>query len=222
MQTQRPHAERSRDLERLLTFIDAIAAVAITLLILPLVELAGEIHSEDDSVSGLIRSHGGQFWSFALSFGVIARVWLAQHRLMSPVVAANRAIVASLVMWTLAIVFLPFPTALLSNGGEQTITKVLYIGCLAASSVCLAVLAVAVQRDSAVRVPGETPTARPALITAILLVLALVIALAVPSTGYYPLFLLVASDLVDYLWRRLITRSDPARRAPPTSRSRSE
>ena len=33
--------ERSRDLERLITFVDAIVAIAITLLVLPLAELAG-------------------------------------------------------------------------------------------------------------------------------------------------------------------------------------
>lgn len=34
---------RSRDLERFITFIDAIVAIAITLLVLPLVDLATEI-----------------------------------------------------------------------------------------------------------------------------------------------------------------------------------
>jgi hypothetical protein len=36
-----------------------IAAVAITLLVLPLVELAGDIRSEYDSVSALIWSNAG-------------------------------------------------------------------------------------------------------------------------------------------------------------------
>ncbi len=201
-------AERSRDLERILTFIDAIVAVAITLLILPLVDLAGDIHSEDDSVSHLIRSHAGQFWAFALSFAVIARLWLAQHSMLRPVLAANRVIVTCLVLWTLAIVFLPFPTALLSNAGSQAITKGLYIGCLAGSSICLSVLAFAVQRDSTVRMPGSTPSARAATITTVLLLLAFVIALTVPSTSYYPLLLLLASDGVEFVWAKITSRRD--------------
>lgn len=203
---QQQRVERSRDLERLLTFVDAIAAVAITLLILPLVDLAGDIRSEDDSVAELIRSHAGPFWAFALSFAVIARLWLAQHRLMRFVVAANHAVVWCLVLWTFAIVFLPFPTAMLSNGGEQSLTKILYIGSLAVSSMCLAVLAAAIRRDSSVREPGETPSVRPAAITAVLLLLALAVTLAVPATGYYPLLLLLASDGVERLWRKLVER----------------
>jgi hypothetical protein len=35
--------ERERDLERFLTFVDAIVAIAITLLVLPLVEVGAEI-----------------------------------------------------------------------------------------------------------------------------------------------------------------------------------
>ena len=91
MQPEEQRAERSRDLERVLTYVDAIAAVAITLLILPLVDLAGEIRSEHDSVSALIRSHAGEFWGFALSFVVIARLWFSQHRLMRPVVTGQPA-----------------------------------------------------------------------------------------------------------------------------------
>lgn len=203
MQPPETPTERSRDLERLLTFVDAIAAVAITLLVLPLVDLAGDIRSENDSVSELIRSHGGQFWAFGLSFAVIARLWLAQHRLMRPVVATNRGILIWLVLWTFAVVFLPFPTALLSNGGEQSVTKSLYMGTLAASSLCLALLAVAIKRDRSVREPGDPPSAAPATVTGVLLAMALVISLLVPSTGYYPLLLLLASDVITSAWRKV-------------------
>ena len=206
MQPEEQRAERSRDLERVLTYVDAIAAVAITLLILPLVDLAGEIRSEHDSVSALIRSHAGEFWGFALSFVVIARLWFSQHRLMRPVVTANRPLLLWLLLWTFAIVFLPFPTALLSTGGEQAITKLLYIGTLAVSSFCLALLAVAIGRDRSVRESDETPPATPAVVTGVLFVVALVVSLLVPSTGYYPLLLLLATDGVISLWRKLIAR----------------
>jgi uncharacterized membrane protein len=36
-----------RGLDRLVTFLDAVVAIAITLLVLPLVELLGEGHDED-------------------------------------------------------------------------------------------------------------------------------------------------------------------------------
>lgn len=206
MPSRNEHGERSRDLERVLTFVDAIAAVAITLLILPLVDLAGEIRSEHDSVSELIRSHSGEFWAFALSFVVIARLWIAQHMLMRPVVAASRAVVLCLVVWTFAIVFLPFPTALLSSGGDQTITKVLYIGTLCLSALCLALLAGAIRRDGSVRDSSGPVSVIPAAVTFALLALAFVIAVFAPATGYYPLLLLVAGDGVTELVRRFAAR----------------
>ena len=206
MQPRDERAERSRDLERVLTFVDAIVAVAITLLVLPLVDLAGEVQSGHDSVSDVISSHGDQFWAFALSFVVIARIWLAQHSLMRPVIAANRTILLCLVAWTFAIVFLPFPTALLPNGGGQAITKILYIGSLTVSSLCLTVLAIAIQRDSSVREPGPPPSILPSAVTCALLLMALVITLVIPSTSYFPLLLLVISDPLIALWRKFVAR----------------
>jgi hypothetical protein len=64
-------AERDRNFDRLLTFVDAIVAIAITLLVLPLVELAPEL-GDDGSVADLLRDHSDELWAFALSFYVIA------------------------------------------------------------------------------------------------------------------------------------------------------
>jgi len=202
----RGQGARSRDLERLLTFVDAVAAVAITLLVLPLVDLAGEVHSSRDSVSDLIASHAGRFWAFALSFIVIARLWLAQHDLMRSVIAQNRAVVACLIMWSLAIVFLPFPTALLPVGGDQAVTKVLYMGTLAIASTFLALLAVAVGRTRSIRETEHGPPVAPAAVTAALFTIALVISLVFPVVGYFPLVLLVATDFAVDAVRRVPRR----------------
>jgi uncharacterized membrane protein len=190
-------------LERLLTFVDAIAAVAITLLVLPLVDLAGQIQSEHQSVSHLISANSDRFWAFALSFAVIARLWLAQHFLMRPVIASSRGMVAWLILWTLAIVFLPFPTALLPGGGEQAITKVLYIGTLTVSSICLSFLALVIRRDPSLHEPGETPSPIPGIANALLFLIALALSLAIPRLSYFPLILLVTADWLTALWARL-------------------
>lgn len=59
---------RTRFFERFLTFVDAIVAIAITLLILPLVELVGENHG---STTDLLRDRQSSFYAFALSFLVM-------------------------------------------------------------------------------------------------------------------------------------------------------
>jgi uncharacterized membrane protein len=204
--TTETSGERSRDLERLLTFVDAIVAVAITLLILPLVDLAGEIHSDHQSVAHLISSNVDLFWSFGLSFAVIARLWLAQHVLMRPVIASSPRMVALLILWTLAIVFLPFATALLPVGGDQALTKVLYIGTLTASSVFLALLAWLIRRNPDLHEPGESPSPVAGVINALLFLLALVLAVLIPGISYYPLLLLVIADWLTALWNRLQQR----------------
>ena len=70
--------ERDRNFDRLLTFVDAIVAIAITLLVLPLVELAPEVR-DGGSVADLLREHADELGAFVLSFYVIARIWLSQH-----------------------------------------------------------------------------------------------------------------------------------------------
>ncbi len=195
--------ERNRDLERLLTFVDAIAAVAITLLVLPLVDLGNEIRSSHQSVWDLVTSHSNQFWAFALSFVVIARLWLAQHVLLRTVIASNRGLSSLLLLWSMAIVFLPFPTALLPAGGEQAATKVLYLGTLAVSSLCLTAMAAIISRNRGLRDTDERPRLTTSVATATAFVLALVVSLVFPATGYYPLLLLMISDPAAALVGRL-------------------
>ena len=59
-------AERERDFDRFLTFVDAIVAIAITLLVLPLVDVAGAY--QGDSATQLLSDSSHQIWAFFLSF----------------------------------------------------------------------------------------------------------------------------------------------------------
>jgi uncharacterized membrane protein len=194
---------RDRDLERLLTFVDAVAAVAITLLVLPLVDLAGLITSNRDSVWQLISTHSGQFWGFGLSFVVIARLWLVQHGLLRTVVAVNRRLIAWLILWTLSIVFLPFPTALLPNAGSETATKILYIGTLTVSSACITVLAFTIATNRDIRDRDESPEVWNSAATTVLMLVALGISLAFPRASYFPLLLIGTADPASAAFRRL-------------------
>jgi uncharacterized membrane protein len=65
-------ARRERDLERFLTFIDAVVAIAITLLVLPLAEAGSEIN-QDETVAEVLREHVVDIFGFLLSFAVISR-----------------------------------------------------------------------------------------------------------------------------------------------------
>ncbi|MFP3380774.1 TMEM175 family protein, partial [Bacillus sp. SIMBA_069] len=68
-----------RGLDRLVNFSDAAVAIAITLLILPLVDAAGQIgHS---SFGEFIDKNFWEIFAFVVSFAVIARFWVVHHRI---------------------------------------------------------------------------------------------------------------------------------------------
>jgi uncharacterized membrane protein len=193
---------RGRDLERLLTFVDAIAAIAITLLVLPLVELTSEV-TPDDSVASVLRANQPLLWSFVLSFAVISRFWFAQHRSLRHVLYAHDGLTALLMLWTLTIVFLPFPTALVAQAGDQVTTKVVYIGTMIVSTVVIALMDLVIIQNPQITDGAGLPDLTRAVINAMLLLLALVISLSVPATSYFPLLLLALDAPV----RRLLGKA---------------
>ena len=76
-----------RGLERLILFSDAVVAIAITLLVLPLTELRPE---EGERRVELPAAEGDELLSFAISFIVIARFWFAHHGLFRHLVRMDR------------------------------------------------------------------------------------------------------------------------------------
>ena len=183
--------DRERDFDRFLTFIDAIVAIAITLLVLPLVDVAGSL-TNGGSVSGLVSDHSSQIGAFLLSFAVIANLWLAQRQVLRHVVAADGAVTRLLLLWTLTIVFLPFPTALITGHdvSEQPATKTLYVGTMAVSALVLTLVTVAVRRDRALRDSDSPPDVVPSLVTGVTFLAALGLMLLFPALNYWPLLLL--------------------------------
>jgi TMEM175 potassium channel family protein len=150
--------ERERDFERLLTFVDAIVAIAITLLVLPHADAAGELR-RGGSAADLVGDNAGQIGAFFLTFLVIANLWLAQHRVLRPVIAAGAWLTRLLLLWALTIVVLPFPTALVAghDAGDQATTKLLYIGTMAASSLVLSLVCLEIRRHPALRDSRDRP-----------------------------------------------------------------
>jgi uncharacterized membrane protein len=200
MIAQQTARARERDLDRLLTFVDAVVAIAITLLVLPLVELTADF-TENESVAHLLHRHQPELWSFLLSFAVIARLWFAQHHAVRPLVASHDHVSALLVLWMLTIAFLPFPTALVAKAGHEPATKVLYIGTMALSTVAIGLVSLVMRRNPQIIDGDEKPDAVPGVLTGLLLLLALVITLAIPATSYFPLLLLFLDTPVRQLMR---------------------
>lgn len=152
-----------RGLERIVVFADAVVAIACTLLVLPLVDLA----TQDGAVpvERLLSDHIGQFGAFALSFAVIARLWVEHHRLFEGVGAYDRAIIWLTLGWLFTVAFLPFPTAILATQSGRG-ASTLYIGTLLLSSLALAATSARVSARPALQRTGpdatlDQPTGQP-------------------------------------------------------------
>ena len=193
-------------LDRLITFLDAVVAIAITLLVLPLVELvAGEGRETD--LAAVFSHHGNQFAAFLLSFAVIARLWWAHHRLGEQVGAYDGAFVLINVVWVLTIVFLAFATQVVVTYRADRLAVALYIGTMTASSVCLLLLTLLLRWRPSLRredVQTEDINLPAALSTTMLLVLALVLGVALPAVNYWALLLLLLSGPFEWLIRQRV------------------
>jgi uncharacterized membrane protein len=192
-----------RGLDRLVTFLDAVVAIAITLLVLPLIELLGE--GTDDDLGGLLRDHLSDFGAFALSFVVIARLWLVHHRLVEWVGRYDAAFTWLSLCWAFTIVFLPFATQVIADFGSDRLPVALYVGTMTVSSLVSTLLFVLVRSRPELRRAGVTADdvpLVPALVTTGLFVLALVLGVAFRSVNFYALLLLFLGGPVEALLGR--------------------
>ena len=127
---------------------------------------------------------------------VIARLWLAQHHIVSGLERQSPALIWLLLAWTFTIVFLPFPTSLVATTDHDPFAKILYVGTMAVSSVLLALIAWAIRSDDSLRDTDEKPNAPGLGRRGVGFLVALAIMLVFPDLGYWPLLLLVLVDPV--------------------------
>jgi uncharacterized membrane protein len=178
-----------RGFDRFITFLDAVVAIAITLLVLPLTEMLAGAHVPAHAAD-VFTENGPSFAAFLISFAVIARLWLAHHRMVERVGAYDVAFVWINLGWVLTIVFLPFATQLTSvYPARDRLT-------LALSALFLAWAAFLVWRRPGLRRPGvtvEQAAPWPALLIAGALLFAAVVGTAFPQVNYYALLLLLVT-----------------------------
>jgi uncharacterized membrane protein len=159
------HPERvrhtERGLDRLVNFTDAVAAIAITLLVLPLVDIPAKIANGSEAVT-VFSSHLPTLESFAVSFIAIGMLWRQHHRIFERVTDYSERLIQLNMLWLFTIVVLPFPSALFGAiaSTPPPIVYGFYFGTLTVSSALLALIAVMVERNPALRavqdVEGES------------------------------------------------------------------
>ena len=204
-----------REFDRFITFLDAVVAIAITLLVLTLVELTADV-GDYRSVLELVRTNQEDLWAFILSFAVISRFWFAQHATVRHVRRFDRRVAGLLMTWSGTIVFLAFPTALVAEAGEDSATKILYVGTMATTMLLLTLVEWYLRRHP--EITDEDPVGdldpKDGLVNVVVLVLALVVMLALPTTSYLPLLLLLVAGPVAARWRKAPSRGRPSSPLP--------
>lgn len=174
-------------------FTDAVVAIAMTLLILPLMELVPEAASEGRSTAEFLAEHNGQFIAFVISFVLIGMFWFMHHGIFRADTPHDSRLGVVNLAWMGTIVFLPVATAMTGSAMDtDRLMILLYIGTLALSSwllVALTALQQRARRAAQLSTPNRTILAAP-LAMALLFTVALLLAELMPGVSYFFLFLM--------------------------------
>ena len=180
--------------ERLKAFTDAVVAIAMTLLILPLMESVTDVGGEGGGVAEWLDDHAGQLFGFALSFVMIATFWLANHRVFARVERTSPALLWLTLAWMFTIVWLPVATAMLGSMAEDVAQKAVYIGSLLATSLVSLAIRWYLLRHPLLHSTADVRLRRGVLadvLTSGLFAVALVVSIALPVIGYWALLVMV-------------------------------
>jgi uncharacterized membrane protein len=132
------HTERGFD--RIVNFSDATVAIAMTLLVLPLVELGGDTEP-GDTIWHLLSENSNAIFGFLLGFLVIWSMWVNHHRVMEYFVDYDQTVLGLHLLWLLTMVSIPFTTQLITNNDlYQHGATALYVAVLLVSSIALHLL----------------------------------------------------------------------------------
>jgi uncharacterized membrane protein len=199
----------------MVAFTDAAVAIALTLLVLPLVDIVPEAAHSGEPASAVIRGNLPAIGSFLLSFAVIARFWTVHHRLFGYDHRLTRTLVQLNLLWVLTIAILPFPTEMLASfSAARGFVVSFYLVVLLVCSASLTAMTTLMHRTAVIDdadegVPESFVIGSLASTTTILV--AFVVVLIAPQVGPWAFFILLADRIVEPVIRRL--RGDRAPRA---------
>lgn len=184
--------------ERVVAFSDAVVAIAITVLLLPLAEL----DVTDGQVLVALRENAQTLAGLTLTWVITALFWFAHHRTFDRIAVVDRTLLWLNFAWLFAIALLPLPTNIvIANEASAQVTG-FYIGWMTVISLLLGLVL-----RHAIRTPGlmrederTSPRAarsrlRGTLITTVFFA-AFLLALVVPDLATYLLLLLLFVDPV--------------------------
>jgi uncharacterized membrane protein len=147
-----PEAEAEfRAAERVITFSDAVIAIAITLLALALPVPGGTGDLTNGQFLHAMRGDWPEYFTFLVSFAVIGNQW-AEHRRVFRYVARLTGWAGRLnMLWLLMMVLTPFAARMLAGTGARGIRFTVYTLIQVIATACLMQLSLEAQRGRMLR-----------------------------------------------------------------------
>ncbi len=169
---------------RLVSFSDGVVAVAVTVMVLPIVDIAGP--SDGAGLLDVFSEHAGLLSAYFLTFYVVLSMWLAHHRTFDGMRAYDHVVFWLNGAWLATIALMPWPASLLGANGSGGGIGTFYWATLAVNSLMLQLISLRVVRRPELLEPGIARAgrigSRGPMFTATFLFLAVVSALA-PSVA---------------------------------------
>jgi uncharacterized membrane protein len=111
-------------------FTDAVVAIAITLIVLPLVDSARDLHGT--SSAAFFRENAQALGAAGITFMVIGAFWRDHHQLFIRARGYTRVLLRLNMVWIAGIVFLPVATVLqVAAASTDRVATVVYLATIA-------------------------------------------------------------------------------------------
>jgi len=198
----RENTENGRELDRIVFFSDAVFAIAITLLVLDIHVPEIPERLVDEQLPGRLLALWPKYLSYVLSFLVILMYWMGHHSTFRAIKRYDRALIWLNSLFLMCIAFLPFPTSLIGEYGDNQLAVAIYAASLAVARLLLT--AVWWYASSGHRLIDESfpeSTIRIYLVRGLAVALAFVISIgisffSVSAATYFWILLVVADNVL--------------------------
>jgi hypothetical protein len=149
-----------RSYDRFISFSDGVVAVAATVLILPIVDIAAP--KAGQNVGSVLINNVNGIYSYLVTFIVIVIFWRVHHKILDGTSAYDGRLMILNTAWLATIAFLPWPTAMLGQeGGFARGVGTFYFGVLALSTLILLFMQLHIRRTPELwEDPNTAPTSR--------------------------------------------------------------
>jgi uncharacterized membrane protein len=185
-----PEAEvEASSTERVITFSDAVVAIAITLLALAIPESISAHDLTNSQLLDSLRGHWSDYLAFFISFLVIGNHWATHRRIFRYVSRWNVVVGRLNMLWLLLMVLTPVAARLLAGNGAFGVRFGIYVLIQIIATGCLMLMSLEIVRSRLLR-PDAPERARhpdmaPGLAVCLVFLVSIPVAFATDSSWTY-------------------------------------